>query len=63
MGAAGALRTDLPLLQSISLGINAIYGDNRNDRAMLLDPPYNFLNALIMKSPVEWLRELQICPR
>ena len=45
--------SDLPKLQSIQLGIDALFGDNRDDRRTISDEPYNFKNTLTMRSEIE----------
>ena len=45
--------SDLPKLQSIQLGLDALFGDNRDDRVTITDKPYNFKNTLTMRSEIE----------
>ena len=45
--------SDLPKLQSIQLGANALYGDSRNDRKTISTEPYNYKNTLTMRSEIE----------
>ena len=45
--------SDLPKLQSIRLGINALDGDDRNDRETISTSPYNYNNTLTMRSEIE----------
>ena len=48
----------MPNLQSIQLGAGALSGDNRDDRRMISNPPYNFKNTLTMRSGSEYNDEL-----
>ena len=45
--------SDLPILQSIQLGDDALFGDGRDDRKTISDEPYNFNNTLTMRSEIE----------
>ena len=45
--------SDLPKLQSIQLGFNALEGDDRNDRWTISTKPYNYKNTLTMRSEIE----------
>ena len=45
--------SDLPKLQSIQLGREALDGDNRDDRKTISDAPYNYKNTLTMRSEIE----------
>ena len=45
--------SDLPKLQSIELDLGVFSGDERDDRRMISDPPFNFKNTLIMRSEIE----------
>lgn len=44
---------DLPSLQSIVLGNNTLEGDNGDRRKTISDEPYNYRNALTMRSEIE----------
>ena len=45
--------SDLPKLQSIQLGNDALDGDWRDDRKTISTEPYNFKNTLTMRSEIE----------
>ena len=45
--------SDLPKLQSIQLGDDALDGDARDDRKTISNPPYNYKNTLTMRSEIE----------
>ena len=45
--------SDLPILQSIRLGVSALQGDDRDDRKTISDAPYNYKNTLTMRSEIE----------
>ena len=45
--------SDLPKLQSIELGYEALAGDGRDDRKTISDEPYNYKNTLTMRSEIE----------
>ena len=45
--------SDLPKLQSIQLGDDALHGDPRDDRKTISDEPYNYKNTLTMRSEIE----------
>ena len=45
--------SDLPKLQSIDLGHQALYGDYRDDRKTISDKPYKYKNTLTMRSEIE----------
>ena len=45
--------SDLPKLQSIRLGDEALEGDGRDDRKTIRDKPYNYKNTLTMRSEIE----------
>ena len=45
--------SDLPLLQSIELGYEALEGDGRADRKTISEAPYNYKNTLTMRSEIE----------
>ena len=45
--------SDLPKLQSIQLGDEALAGDGGNDRRTISDAPYNYKNTLTMRSEIE----------
>ena len=44
--------SDLPKLQSIRLGSNALFGDD-DDRMTSYNEPYNYKNTLTMRSEIE----------
>ena len=44
---------DLPLLQSIEIGQEALAGDWCDDRKMIRDEPFNYKNTLTMRS---WIK-------
>ena len=44
---------DLPLLQSIEIGQEALAGDWYDDRKMIRDEPFNYKNTLTMRSWIE----------
>ena len=41
--------SDLPQVQSIQLGAEALEGDGRDDRDMTSEYPYNYSNTLTMR--------------
>ena len=45
--------SDLPKLQSIELGYNALWGDPCEDRKTISKRPYNYKNTLTMRSDNE----------
>ena len=45
--------SDLPKLQSIQLGQEALSGDASDDRKTISEKPYNYKNTLAMRSEVE----------
>ena len=45
--------SDLPKLLSIQLDEYALHGDNRDDRQMISDEPFNYKNTLTMRSEIE----------
>ena len=45
--------SDLPKLQSIQLGSGALDGDDGDDRKTIRRKPYNYNNAMIMRSEIE----------
>ena len=45
--------SDLPKLQSIELGYEALAGDGRDDRWTISNEPYNYKNTLTMRSEIE----------
>ena len=45
--------SDLPKLQSIRLGDDALEGDCRDDRETISTEPYNYNNTLTMRSEIE----------
>ena len=45
--------SDLPKLQSIQLGWDALAGDWGDDRKTISYPPYNYKNTLTMRSEIE----------
>ena len=45
--------SDLPKLQSIQLDRWALEGDERDNRKMINNPPYNYKNTLTMRSEIE----------
>ena len=49
--------SDLPKLQCIQLGQEALSGDARDERQTIEEEPYNFKNTLTMKSEIEWIDE------
>ena len=49
--------SDLPKLQSIQLGENALRCDDRANRKATGNEPFNFKNTLTMKSAIEWVDE------
>ena len=44
--------SDLPVLQSIQLGNNALQGDSGDRRKMITEEPYNYRNTLTMRSEI-----------
>ena len=44
--------SDLPSLQSIQLGNNALQGDSGDKRKMIVEPPYNYRNTMTMRSEI-----------
>ena len=44
--------SDLPSLQSIQLGDNALQGDSGDKRKKIFEPPYNYRNTLTMRSEI-----------
>ena len=44
--------SDLPKLQSIQLGLEAIRGDLRENRWTIRRVPYNYKNTLTMRSEI-----------
>ena len=51
------LYVDLPKLQSIILGKNALNGDDSDDRKMIDTSPYNYKNTLKMQGEFEYTYE------
>ena len=49
--------SDLPKLQSIQLGWEALSGVWHDDRKMISNDPYNYKNTLTMRSEIEWVDE------
>ena len=49
--------SDLPKLQFIQLGYEALYGDWYDDRKTISSPPYNYKNTLTMRSDIERIDE------
>ena len=47
--------SDLPSLQSIQLGNNALQGDSGDKRKMIVEPPYNYRNTMTMRSGISRL--------
>ena len=45
--------SDLPKLQSIQLGDDALFGDDRENRKTISKAPYNYKNTLTMRSEIE----------
>ena len=45
--------SDLPKLQSIQLGDDALAGDGRDDRQTIRRAPYIYKNTLTMRSEIE----------
>ena len=45
--------SDLPKLQSILLGYEALEGDAGDDRKTISNKPYNYKNTLTMRSEIE----------
>ena len=45
--------SDLPMLQSIRLGDDALQGDERDDRKTISTKPYNYKNTLTMRSEIK----------
>ena len=45
--------SDLPMLQSIELSEQALWGDDDDDRKTISNKPYNFKNTLTMRSEIE----------
>ena len=49
--------SDLPKLQSIQLVGCALWGDGRDNRKTISNPPYNYKNTLTMRSEIAWINE------
>lgn len=45
--------SDLPQLQTIELEDQALWGDGRDARKEIFEPPYNYKNKMVMKSLIE----------
>ena len=45
--------SDLPKLQSIQLGYQALKGDCDDERQTISEEPYNYKNTLTMRSEIE----------
>ena len=48
----GSDESDLPALQSIQLGYNALQGDSGDKRKIISEEPYNYKNTLTMRSEI-----------
>ena len=48
----GSDESDLPSLQSIQLGNNALQGDSGDKRKMITEEPYNYRNTMTMRSEI-----------
>ena len=46
--------SDLPKVQSIQLGFQALWGDPRDSQKEISEVPFNWKNTLIMRSVIEW---------
>ena len=45
--------SDLPKLQSIELGEDALRGDNGDGQKTISDEPFNYKNTLTMRSEID----------